>query len=77
MSEKIGKRRLYKLACNMFKDIVFPECKFVEYFYCSHGHNEVLAFSNIIITRNVGSGIFVVRHCKVSKGDICESAGIV
>lgn len=63
MPDKIGKRKLYKLASDMFKDIVFPESKLCEYFYCSHGHNEVLAFFDIIIIRNVGSGIFTIKLC--------------
>lgn len=64
MDEKLGKRKLYKLACDLLKYIDFPECKSCNYYYCSCGHNEVLSFSNIIITRNIYSHIFIVQYFK-------------
>lgn len=56
---KIGKRALYKLACEMFKDIDFPESKLCHYYFCSPANNEVLESSNFFICRNIYSGIFM------------------
>lgn len=60
MLDKLGKRKLYVCAKNMFKDIEFPESKLCEYYFCSRGNSECLSFSRIVLVRNCGSGIFIL-----------------